>query len=79
MKLTNLFGCIDDLTLGGQKFDLGKAGLPECPSCFMLNTKATHVLPSIQDLIQPAKGRVLPLNRKSRSIINGKMGNKGHQ
>lgn len=64
MNLGNLFGCVDELTLGGQEFDLSKSGLPVCPDCFALDTSAVHVLPKIQDIIQPSRSLVLPLNRK---------------
>ncbi|VUZ56348.1 unnamed protein product [Hymenolepis diminuta] len=62
MNLGNLFGCVDELTLGGQEFDLSKSGLPVCPDCFALDTSAVHVLPKIQDIIQPSRSLVLPLN-----------------
>uniref|UniRef100_A0A5K3FHX5 Laminin subunit alpha-1 n=1 Tax=Mesocestoides corti TaxID=53468 RepID=A0A5K3FHX5_MESCO len=61
MTLNKLFGCVDELTLGGHEFDLAKSRLPVCPTCFTLNSKAIHVLPKIQDLIQPKRGLVLPL------------------
>ncbi|VDM31174.1 unnamed protein product [Hydatigera taeniaeformis] len=62
MNLANLFGCVDELTLGGQEFDLSKSNLPSCPDCFLLDVKAVHVLPKVQDIIQPDRGRLLPLN-----------------
>lgn len=67
MNLANLFGCVDELTLGGQEFDLSKANLPPCPDCFVLDAKAVHVLPKVQDIIQPDRGLLLPLNCKSLS------------
>ena len=65
VSLTNLFGCVDELTLGGQEFDLSKSGLPVCPDCFVLDANALHILPKIQDIIQPSRGLLLPLKRKS--------------
>lgn len=62
VNLANLFGCVDELALGGQEFDLSKSRLPPCPDCFVLDAKAVHVLPKVQDIIQPDRGLLLPLN-----------------